>query len=786
MVVTIFKDLFETAAGFDRDVNIILDRIKSGKSKELIEQIRNSDKITQDKLKKKLPSICFSGTFSNRSLNGLKEHSGLICLDFDKLNNKEELINLKKYLVKDKYTFSCFISPSGNGLKVLVKIPKEPENHLKYWEALRDYYSNDHFDLATSDIPRVCFESFDKDIYVNYNSILWNILPEKEEDIKSDNIIILPLKSSNQIIQKLLTWFNKNYNLSKGNRNNNLFKLASSFNDFGVEKNEAEATFRQFISSDFTEKEINAILKSAYKNKANFCTKFFDDTFTKEKIERKIKSGESIRTISQSFENYTEEEITSAIDGIKNNLAVTEFWTYDQNNSIKLQPNRYKEYLEQAGFCKLFPNGADNFVFVNVKENLIEDTNSTMIKDFVLNNLYKGDYSIRPYNMMANNTKFFKDDYLSLLKSGTIEFKEDKIDICYLYYKNYCIEIKADSINFIDYIDLDGYIWKKHIIDRDYIEANINDSIFAKFVWLISGKDETKFNSIRSVIGYLLHSHKTSANNKAIIFNDEVISENPNGGSGKGIICNAISHMKRTAFIDGKQFDFGKSFAYQTVSADTQVLVFDDVKKNFGFENLFSLITEGITLEKKNKDAIKIPISKSPKVVITTNYTIGGVGGSFERRKFEIELSSYFGSHHTPLDEFGHMFFDEWSDMEWAKFDNFMISCVQLYLQKGLVRHQFNNLEVRKFIKETSFEFNEWVNDNNIELDIVLYKNELFNNFIEEYQDFKKFLTQKKFTSWLDNYAKFNKLEKLAGKTNNQRWIKFSKTKIKNNEQEPF
>ena len=49
-----------------------------------------------------------------------------------------------------------------------------------------------------------------------------------------------------------------------------------------------------------------------------------------------------------------------------------------------------------------------------------------------------------------------------------------------------------------------------------------------------------------------------------------------------------------------KAFDFSKSFAYQLVSADTQILCFDDVKKYFDFERLFSVVTEGLTLEKKN------------------------------------------------------------------------------------------------------------------------------------------------------------------------------------------
>jgi hypothetical protein len=200
------------------------------------------------------------------------------------------------------------------------------------------------------------------------------------------------------------------------------------------------------------------------------------------------------------------------------------------------------------------------------------------------------------------------------------------------------------------------------------------------------------------------------------------------------------------------------------------VLVFDDVKKNFAFENLFSLVTEGITLEKKNKDAIKMPIQKSPKIVITTNYTIGGVGASFERRKFEIELSSHFGIDHTPLDEFGSMMFEGWDDMEWSKFDNFMISCLQYYLDHGLVSHQYQNLEVRKFIKTTSFEFYEWCMDESLPLNFRINRSEYYIKFIEDYSDMKKWLTQKRFAGWIEEWGRFKNAEVTKGK-GEFRWI---------------
>lgn len=131
--------------------------------------------------------------------------------------------------------------------------------------------------------------------------------------------------------------------------------------------------------------------------------------------------------------------------------------------------------------------------------------------------------------------------------------------------------------------------------------------------------------------------------------------------------------------------DFSKQFNLQTVQLGCQVLVFDDVKRNFNFENLFSLITEGITLEYKNQPAVKLPVEKSPKIIITTNYTIGGVGGSHEARRFEVEFCNYFNVNYTPEMEFGHRFFEEWSEIEWQRFDNFMIRCLQVYLQNGLI-----------------------------------------------------------------------------------------------------
>ncbi len=777
MNVTIYKKATDVSNGFTKDVFFCLERIKKGKSKETVEWLRSLPKNEYDKNKSKLPGVCFNGVFEYRSLAGIKEHSGLIILDFDKFKTEQDAIDFKNSICDDEYIFSAWISPSGKGLKALVKIPAEIENHREYFKSLKNYYNHPNWDDSGSDVSRFCFESYDPDLYLNENSKVWDKIDMPEvEDIGSVNVSI-PIKSDNLIITKLLKWFEKKYNSNE--RNKSVFKLAAAFNDFGIQKNVAEQTLYQFEQEDFDRNEILKILNSAYKKTSNFGTKFFEDKSIKEKIEKQIRTGKSKKEVIDSYTDFDKKEIEKCIDEIKEDISVSDFWYYNDKGKINLSPHKYKFWLQQNNFFKYFPTDSNTFTFIKIEQNLVEETSEKRIKDFVLDHLLsRSDIGFSPYDFMASSPKYFQTDFLSFLESSEIEIKDDTQTECFLYFENCVVKVTDENIETIDYLDLDGFVWKRQIINRVYESADHHDSVFRKFLWLISGQDPEKYNSFKSVIGYLLHSFKTSANNKAIIFNDETISENPNGGSGKGLFWNALSQMKKVSSIDGKTFEFTKSFPYQTVSTDTQILVFDDVKKNFNFESLFSLITEGITLEYKGQDAIKLPVQKSPKILITTNYTVGGVGGSFERRKFEVEMADYFSYKHTPLDEFGHLLFDEWNEKEWSRFDNFMIQCVQYYLVNGLTKHDFKNLEVRKFIKNTSFEFYEWTKpdvngkNDNIEFNTRSQKQTYYDSFVNEYPDFRTYkLSQKRFTQWIEHFCKFYGYTYLTGNSNGQRWF---------------
>ncbi len=136
--------------------------------------------------------------------------------------------------------------------------------------------------------------------------------------------------------------------------------------------------------------------------------------------------------------------------------------------------------------------------------------------------------------------------------------KDDK-DSAYLFYTNCIVKVTKDKKEILSYADMDLSIWRDQVINRDFKKIDHHKSEFRTFIWNIAGKDKSKYKAFQTVIGYLLHSYKDRSNNKAIIFNDEAISDVPNGRSGKGLFWNAMGHLKKVQSLDGKTFDFQNS-----------------------------------------------------------------------------------------------------------------------------------------------------------------------------------------------------------------------------------
>jgi len=145
----------------------VVARIRNGQSKELITRIR----LGKTNLKLQLPVICFSGEFRQRCNTGLVKYSGYIVLDY---HDVSDLTELKTSICSNPYTNCCFVSSGGRGLKVVVHVSGDSKHHAQMVEAVSKYYPVQGLGIA-KDISRICFESYDPDIYFNPESRIFTL-----------------------------------------------------------------------------------------------------------------------------------------------------------------------------------------------------------------------------------------------------------------------------------------------------------------------------------------------------------------------------------------------------------------------------------------------------------------------------------------------------------------------------------------------------------------------------------------------------------------------------------
>ena len=778
MKISVFKSLHNTKdTPFEQDIIDVYTRIKEGYPEliEKITKIRNSKKGDPDfdETKKSLRAVMFNGTFTERNDNGLLQHSGLCILDFDDYPSAEVMDAERERLEACPYTYLLFISPSGNGLKCVIKIPPSDKfTHKRRFKAFQEYIDSDYFDTSSCNVSRVCFESYDPTIYINPDAELFTLIEEEKGHSKLEVVPILPIKSENKIIEIIMKWDHGNF--STGSRNLWVFKVASCLCEYGINFNTAVQELNQYSAVDFPESEILRTVQSAYKSIAMPGMKFFEDKETVNKVKLKLKEGISTEDITNQLDVKPE-----VIKDIQKDLINSEdtFWKIEdkgKNKIVTIDPKAYQIFLMKHGFQKYYPEAANKFTFVRVQENKVSLSSIDKIKDFVLNYLdNKG--LIDVWNYCSKSPYLFTDGHINMITSINLMMLQDTKDMSFIPYRNGVVKITKDKVDIVPYIDIDGYIWDRQIIDRDYKPTKTIQNDFKSFVSKVSADDEQRVNALETTLGYLLHTYKDKTDQKAIIFNDQEIDDNPNGGSGKSLVLTAIGKIRNIVKIDGKSFNPQKSdFVYQRVNLDSQILAFDDVKKNFDFEQLFSLISEGITVNRKNKDEIFIPFERSPKIVITTNYVISGAGGSHDRRRHEIEFNQYFNAQRSPLDEYGRLLFDHWTALDWLIFDNYMISNLQKFLSMGLVKSKAINADDKRLISATNKEFYDYAIEGNITIDVVHYNNASIQDF-QTYTGGWSDLNAQTYLRMISEYCKFKKFKLEKGRSAGGRYFKITK-----------
>lgn len=182
----------------DVEVGKLFNAIREGKWRKEIEEIRRRYSSTAGDivwkkeavapLKRELPGAMFSGRFISRKTPAdekLIEHSGLIIADLDSLG--ADLLTVRRNLRSSRHLYGMFLSPSGDGLKLCFAVPADASRHSDSFRAVAAHIfklTGIRIDQSGKDVSRLCFVSFDPEIYVNENAVPIEPLPPEQRKRK--------------------------------------------------------------------------------------------------------------------------------------------------------------------------------------------------------------------------------------------------------------------------------------------------------------------------------------------------------------------------------------------------------------------------------------------------------------------------------------------------------------------------------------------------------------------------------------------------------------------------
>ncbi len=283
-----------------------------------------------------------------------------------------------------------------------------------------------------------------------------------------------------------------------------------------------------------------------------------------------------------------------------------------------------------------------------------------------------------------------------------------------------------------------------------------------------------------TAMGYLLHDYKNDSELKAVICMDGRISEvgASNGRTGKSLFGRALEQVIPQTYIPAKNKRITEdNFLYGDVTEKTKNIFLDDVRANIDFEFFFPVISGKLKVNPKGGQPFTLDQNDTPKLLLTTNHAINGEGSSFRDRQAFVAFSDFYNDGHKPIDDFGVNFFTEWEQDQWNLFYNLMATCIQLYFQslregwagknKGIVEPPMESLEKRRLRQQIGEDFMQWAEmtfaadtdgkpvDENSKIGQRNSRKFLYDDFLENFQHARKYVTATSFKKRMIYYCKY-------------------------------
>lgn len=312
---------------------------------------------------------------------------------------------------------------------------------------------------------------------------------------------------------------------------------------------------------------------------------------------------------------------------------------------------------------------------------------------------------------------------------------------------NYTITPEGQECHFLQFlVNTSNFTWRKSPEEVEESEANENN------IQLLSKL---------CAIGFMSMEYKDANVSRAVVGMDGKQSEvgESNGRSGKSLIGELMRQIVPLAYIPGKRRDLlDDQFLWNDVVDNTKIAFIDDVLQGFNFEMLFPNITGDWTVNYKGGRRLTYPFANSPKIYISTNHALRGSGGSYNDRQWLLAFSDFYNDTHKPVDDFGYRFFVEWDYTQWNLCWNLIATCVQIYMQFGVIQAPGERLEQRKLRQEIGETFISWAEEYfslTTRINTRLIRKTLYDDFLNYDPNQRKYITATEFKKRLIKFCEW-------------------------------
>ncbi len=384
---------------------------------------------------------------------------------------------------------------------------------------------------------------------------------------------------------------------------------------------------------------------------------------------------------------------------------ICDFWveiTTPSQRRIEIKPSAIRNLLSDLGFYKN-PKGGflkleEKFICLSTISDMIEAVENHI--DNLPENYFTNFSRSEIKDALVDKSNLFNSKNLLHLKTFKKKLHRCSESKIYFYGKDAFIEITTKGITVKSYSRLNGYVWRNKVMDIEFNSfdfENTQKSDFEEFMFDVSDRDRNKFNFLKKMTGYILHTYNDPSFAKAVILFDKGSKddETASGGRGKNVYVNGLKFMRFVNdTIDGRNYELNSN-PFKEINETDDIVLINDADKNFPFQRMFNAITEGFTFRKLYNDSVKISFEENPKLIINSNYWIINLASHSEKRRVLVFSFGDYYQKHSITKKYGKRFFTDWDKNDWNSFRMFMFKCAYEYLKyPHILKEEKDYLEI--------------------------------------------------------------------------------------------